>query len=94
MTTTLGVAAALIGAILGLRFKVLILIPAFVMSSTAVLGIGVAHGTSPWSVLTTAIFVMIALQTGYVAGIVIHSIVTQASARKQQSGSIATIQRR
>ena len=94
MITTLVTTAALIGAILGLRFKVLILVPAFVISSVAIFGIGIAHGDNLSSILLTAFFAITALQMGYLAGALICSIVVKTRARKDLSGVIAVAQRR
>ena len=58
----------LIGAMLGLRFKVFVLLPATVLSVLAIVSAGIAHSESHWSTLVTASFVIAALQVGYLAG--------------------------
>ncbi len=46
----------LIGALLGQRFKVLILVPAIVIASAAILAFGMAHNNSVWSNLLVRSF--------------------------------------
>ena len=91
---TLVTMAALIGAILGLRFKVLILVPAFVISSVAIFGTGIAHSDNPRSMLLTVFLAITALQLGYMAGALICSIVAKTRARKDLSSVIAVVQKR
>ena len=86
--------AALIGAILGLRFKVLILVPAFVTSSVAIFGTGIAHGDNPSSILLTAVLAITALQMGYTAGALICAIVVKTRTRKDLSRVIVVVQKR
>ena len=90
MRMTLVTTAALIGAILGLRFKVLTLVPAFVISSVAMFGAG--YNDSPSSILPTVFLVITALQMGYMAGALIYSIVAKTRARKDLSSVIAVTQ--
>ena len=91
---TLVTMAALIGAILGLRYKVLILVPAFVISSVAIFGTGMARSDSPSSILLTVFLAITALQMGYMAGALICSIVAKTRARKDLPSVIAVAQKR
>jgi hypothetical protein len=92
MMTILAITA--FGAVLGLRFKVFVLVPAIALSSAASWGVGIAHGNSFWSILLAMLFVMTALQVGYLAGIVIRFGVAKARARRHPSGIIAIAERR
>lgn len=92
--TTTMLAIAAIGAILGLRFKVFVLVPAIVLSSVASCTIGIAHGNSLWSILLVVFFVATALQIGYFAGTAILFGVARVRARKLPSRVIAVAQRR
>ena len=83
-----------IGAMLGLRFKVFVLVPAIALSSIASCGIGIAHGNSLWSILLATFFVVTALQIGYFAGTLTRFGVARARARKHPSAAIAIAQRR
>ena len=94
MITTLVTTAALIGAILGLRYKVLILVPAFIISSVAIFGTGMARSDNPLSILLTVFLATTALQMGYMAGALICSIVAKTRARKDLSSVIAVAQKR
>lgn len=64
--------AMLIGAMLGLRFKVAILVPAIIIGSVVILAIGMSSGNNFWSVLLVMIVMITALQMGYLSGTVIH----------------------
>ena len=91
---TLVTMMALIGAILGLRYKVLILVPAFVLSSVAIFGTGMARSDNPSSILLTVFLAITALQMGYIAGALICSIVAKTRARKDLPSVIAVAQKR
>jgi hypothetical protein len=65
---TLAMMALLIGALLGLRFKVFILVPAVAISSVTILGVGVARSDSIWLTLLAAALTVTALQVGYLSG--------------------------
>jgi hypothetical protein len=55
----------LAGAVLGLRYKVFILLPAATLVLVFVIGVGVAHGASIWSIALDMIVAATALQLGY-----------------------------
>ena len=92
MMTLLVMPAMLIGAMLGLRFKVLILVPAIVIGSAATLGAGMTHSNSLWSILLAMVLVISALQIGYLGGAVIR-FVSGARVHKDSPGIIAAVQR-
>jgi hypothetical protein len=71
-----------VGATLGLRFKVFVLVPAIAISSITGLGMGIGRGDSIWSSLIGVSSVVAALQIGYIAGTIVHFGVTR---RKHQS---------
>jgi hypothetical protein len=93
MLMTLVTTVALIGAILGLRFKVLVLVPAFVISSVAIFGTEKAHSDNPSSILLTVLLAITALQMGYLAGALICSLVAKTRARKDLSRIITVAQK-
>jgi len=70
----LAITAVLIGAVLGMRFKILILLPATVIGSSATLGVGVAHSDGFWSILLAMVLAIAALQVGYLAGTVVIAL--------------------
>jgi hypothetical protein len=67
----LAMTVMLIGVLLGLRFKVLILVPAIVVGSTAALWSGIAYNDSLRSILLVTAATITALQFGYLGGTII-----------------------
>jgi hypothetical protein len=61
----LAMTALLIGALLGLRFKVFILVPAIAIGSAAILSVDMAHSEGIWPTLLATISAITALQMGY-----------------------------
>ena len=57
------------GAILGMRFKVLVLIPAIGLAFIAALAEGLARGDRASAILTAAVVASSSLQIGYLGGI-------------------------
>ena len=72
-----GLLCSLAGAVLGLLFTAYVLIPATVLSLTAVVGLGLVNGLGPWQIVLYAVVIWIALQIGYLAG----SAIALASSR-------------
>jgi hypothetical protein len=66
---TLIVLIFLIGAMLGLRFKVLILFPAMALALIAVLAGGMTGGDSLSAILIAAVLAASCLQVGYLCGV-------------------------
>ncbi len=64
----LAISAALIGAMLGTRFKVLVLLPATIISLAVTFGIGTARSDGFLPILLTMALVIAALQLGYFTG--------------------------
>jgi hypothetical protein len=93
MTLMLAITAMLIGAMLGLRFKVLVLVPANVIGSAATLGFGIMHSSSFWSALLVMALAITALQMGYIGGTAIRFAVVRPSKREGSSQGIAMAQR-
>ncbi len=89
MGAMFAIMTTLIGAMLGLRFKVLILVPAIVTSFLAIFGIGIAHGVGLWASLLATLLTITTLQIGYLAGAAVRFGVARARARKNPVGIIA-----
>jgi hypothetical protein len=70
---------------LGLRFKVVILVPMITIGSAATLAIGIADGNSLWSVLLAMVVVITALQMGYLSGTIIRFSIAGARVHKETS---------
>jgi hypothetical protein len=60
----------LIGAALGMRFKVLIVIPVIGLALLGTAAVGIAHGDPIGSVVLTMVLIATTLQLGYLAGVV------------------------
>jgi hypothetical protein len=73
MALELAMISVLAGAVLGLRYKVLILVPAVMFAMIFTLIVGVAHADGLWSIVLMMTAVGIAVQIGYVAGIVLRA---------------------
>ena len=67
MTMTIGV-DALIGVALGLRFKVLVLIPTIILAAVSTAVIQAARGYQASSIIVTIVLVATTLQIGYLFG--------------------------
>src|ERR1700686_1904028 len=74
MVITIGI-SILIGAALGLRFSVLILLPTIVLATLITAAIGIAHGDQIWSVALAMVLVATALQISYLAGTITRAAV-------------------
>ena len=73
--SSLIILSALAGVVLGLRFKVLILVPAMVLIVPVTLGIGISYGDGFWSLLLETILTITALQLGYLGGTIAHFVI-------------------
>jgi hypothetical protein len=93
MMTMLATTAILIGALLGQRFRVLILVPAIVIASAAILAFGMAHNNNLWSILLVTALTITALQLGYLGGTVIRFAITGAHIGGDSPGTITVAQR-
>jgi hypothetical protein len=65
---SLAIFYALIGAILGLRFTVMVLMPAIALSVVVIIGINVAWGTGLWMAAIETVIALISVQFGYLGG--------------------------
>ena len=72
----------LIGAVLGMRFKVFILIPAIGLASTAILVGGIARNHNVSAVLIASVLASISLQIGYVCVIITRFGIALAGTRR------------
>lgn len=81
------------GALLGLRFRVLILAPAILISSAAMFSLGTLLSVSSWSILGAMVLAIIALEIGYLTGSVIGVLVSGAHIYKDSSRPSAITQK-
>jgi hypothetical protein len=80
---TLTVVTLLGGAVLGLRYKVLILLPAATFVLVFVIGVGVARGAGIWGIALDMMVATTALQLGYAGG---SAFAAARTRRKLRSG--------
>jgi hypothetical protein len=72
----------LAGALLGQQhYKVLVLLPAMLVTAALAIAIGVADASGGWLVLLTAAGASATLQVGYLIGIVLGQLLKAASSR-------------
>ena len=72
---------AAIGAVLGLRFKVVALVPLIFLAIFGAVVVGAAAGWKLWSIIGTAIVGVVAVQIGYLLGAVARAMISSISAR-------------
>ena len=75
MALELAIIGALAGIALGLRYKVLILVPAVALALAIAMIVGIARAHHFWSIILAMVILGIAVQFGYLAGIAIRAAV-------------------
>jgi hypothetical protein len=75
MTLELAIISFLAGTALGLRYKVLILVPAVFLAMTLAAIIGVGSADHFWSIVLAMVILGTAVQLGYLAGVAIRAAV-------------------
>jgi hypothetical protein len=64
----------LLGAVLGQRFKVLILAPSIAFSAAVAIAVGIGRAEDAWGITLTVIVVSASLEVGYLSGTIINSL--------------------
>jgi hypothetical protein len=72
----------LAGAALGLRFKVMILVPALILIALFTAIVGLSSGDQFWSIAAAMILLGTAIQVGYLAGILFRAKITSVRERR------------
>lgn len=70
-----------LGAVLGLKFKVLVLVPAIVIAVLATVAQGMVHGDGIWQVGLATIVATVSLQVGYAVGLFVREAVWPRASR-------------
>jgi len=65
---SLAIFFVLIGAVLGLDFTVMVLMPTIALSVVLIIGINVAWGTGLWMAATETVIALTSVQIGYLVG--------------------------
>jgi hypothetical protein len=68
MALQFAIVAAVAGAVLGLRYNVLVLVPAVMFAMLFAVIVGIARGDGLWFVTLMTALLAAAIQVGYVAG--------------------------
>ncbi|HEY6617930.1 MAG TPA: hypothetical protein VIY68_00145 [Steroidobacteraceae bacterium] len=84
---TLVILSFLLGAVLGMRFKVLILLPVTALTVVFDIASGIANGAYASTVLIAVVLTAICLQFGYICGIMARY--SMVSARTLKSSEIS-----
>ena len=79
----IALAMAAVGLVVGLRFKVFVLVPMALVSGFASFCIGLTCGDAVWSILLMEFLGVTALQLGYLAGIVLYFSTVRVRGRGQ-----------
>jgi hypothetical protein len=80
MVFELAIISLVAGAVLGLRSNVLVLLPAVMFTMLFALIVGIARAESVWSVALITATLGFAIQLGYMAGVVISTMIESISA--------------
>ena len=75
MALEVAIICVVAGAFLGLRYNVLVLVPAVMFAMLLAVAVGVAQAESFWSIVLMTIVLVVAVQLGYLAGVVIYAAV-------------------
>jgi hypothetical protein len=80
----------LVGAVLGLRFKVFVLVPVISGALAIVVVDGIARGDPLWRLAFTMIVIATVLQLGYILGNVVRFVISAARTPDHGRNSIPT----
>ena len=81
----------LLGCVLGLRFKVLVLVPAVTLAMLGATVVGIARGDQYWFVVVAMILFGTAVQFGYLAGIITRTGFASIRARRREAVTKQTL---
>ena len=80
----------LVGAVLGLRFTFVILVPVIALAGLAIVAAGVAGGLGAWSVLLAIALIATSIQIGYLGGVFARYAAVAARAQRLRMASPRT----
>jgi hypothetical protein len=80
----------LLGALLGIKFRVLILIPALGAILLTVVAIGIAHVDAVWAILITLAAAVSSLQIGYLGGAIMQYAVALPTTDRRRTQPLST----
>jgi hypothetical protein len=80
---TFSIISLLAGAVLGQRFKVLVLLPAIAFVLLMAIGLGIANAQGLWATTLLSTIAIVSLQIGYLAGIGLRSVLAPSRSGSQ-----------
>jgi membrane protein DedA with SNARE-associated domain len=86
----LAVVSLLVGAALGQRFTVMILVPGTVVVLALSIAAGVTHANTAWSIALTTAIAATSMQIGYLIGIGVYRFRTARSGLSTRSPTLAS----
>jgi hypothetical protein len=87
MAFVLAIIGVVVGIVLGLRYKILILVPAVPFAMILAITVGIGRADSFWSIVLTTVALVVAVQLGYLAGIAVHAVVAAIRPPRKEEGS-------
>jgi hypothetical protein len=90
---SLAIIYALIGAVLGLRFKVMVLAPTIALSLVIIAGVNLAFGTGLWMAVIETVIAVTSVQIGYLGGAAIRLFLATPQEATVQHASTAAASR-
>ena len=75
MALELAIISVVAGAVLGLRYNALVLVPAVMFATLFALIVGIVRADGFWSVASLMLLLAVAVQLGYLAGIAIYAVI-------------------
>lgn len=78
-----------VGALLGLKFKIIVLVPAHAFAIVTLAGRGLLHGDGIGAILLAIIVSATGLQMGYLIGVVIGFLLAATRFPKKLAGAVA-----
>jgi hypothetical protein len=85
MSPELATISVLAGIAIGLRYKIVILLPAISLVIAFAMMIEIARGDPVWSIVLAVAISATAIQLGYLAGILIRAAFERVTAARSQS---------
>ncbi len=84
--------STLVGAVLGMRMRVVILFPAIGVFFVAIAGLGLVRGDDLWPIALAMVLAAISLQLGYLAGSTTRFAIAAARAPRRIGGAKARLE--
>jgi hypothetical protein len=79
MALELAIISVVAGAVLGLRYNALVLVPAVMFATLFALIVGIVRADGFWSVASLMLLLAVAVQLGYLTGIAIYAVIESVS---------------